>query len=162
MACSPQTRSEVVDALTQVKAAAHMPRIERPHAEIDLDKAHGVLERPLKTRRHFSSAQKSKLVAVYFAHAKQMAVWREVRRLKVYYRASGSQKARWDPPWPKIDWQRVAHDCRVGVHASSEEIKRWVYKFGKQLRAEIRGGVRLGLPSYMVRSRLASPIACAS
>ena len=78
--CRPVSAGE---AQTLVKRLARMPAVARPHASIDLDATRGDLAARRKARERLSSSQQTKLKAIYFAHLKELHIWRDVWRLKV-------------------------------------------------------------------------------
>jgi hypothetical protein len=143
--------TSAAEAQTLIKQAARRPAVARPHESIDLDTTRGELEIRRTTRQRLSSAQRNNLQAVYFIHLKELYEWRTERRVVMRRTASGEVTAHWEPSWPKIDWQRIAHSSTVGIHASVGQMKHYLRKFGKKLRAEIRAGQRPGLPVWAVR-----------
>ena len=137
------------------RGVGRMPLVARPHDAVNLDKERAAVTEEKRKRRHFSDAQQRKLRAVYFLHLAELERWRTQRTLSVYTDSKGELHAKWEPAWPRVPWAKVAHDKTFGVFAdSTERVKKWNKRFGKQLRSDIRAGryEGKGLPAWAVRT----------
>ena len=75
-------------------------------------------------------------------------------RQAIVVTVSGKKKVKWAQPPPVVDWNRVAYNPDFGIFRVVKETKAWVAAYGKQLRKEIRAGLRSDMPDYVVRALL--------
>lgn len=145
--------TEAARAKAAFKAKKYTPSIARTHDSIDLDKDRGSLrEDDDEDRIWLSPSQKDKLVMVYYLHLKELDNWRHIRRVEVRCKANGTIVGRWEPTWPRIDWERVMCSHEFALHVRPpDKVRRWVKKYARRLRKDSASGLCFGYPEWVVR-----------
>ena len=138
-----------------VKQSSRMPLVARSHESIDLDRTRAtVAEADCKRRKSLSREQKRRLGVVFFMHLKDLDHWSKTRRV-VAFLVKGEKRARWEPSWPRIPWQKVAHGQAFGIYADCvQRVKAYINKYRDRLWAEIKSGLHADLPTWAVRARI--------
>ena len=149
----PPEAFEAGAALTSVKAALFKSTVARPHESVDQDSGRGSVSGRATRGPAFTSNQRRKLKQVYYLHCWEMKRWVRLRQA-IVVTVSGKRKVKWASAPPVVDWNRVAYHPDFGIFRAVKEIKAWVAAYGKQLRKEIRAGLRDGMPAYVVRALL--------
>ena len=94
-----------VTAKTAHRAVSRlMPRVARPHEEVDLDRTKASVSKK-KKRREFSDVQRKALIDVYMLHLVELERWRQLRKLQLYTDDKGREHACWKPSWPRVPWE---------------------------------------------------------
>ena len=79
-------------------------------------------------------------------HLRNLERWRSDRKVVVFF-VKGVEHARWEPTWPRIPWEEVAHGARYRIYADSvQRCKQYKHNFLKELRPKAKS---LKLPSWV-------------
>jgi hypothetical protein len=154
-------RAAVAEARKRITESTYKPLVARPHSEIDRDAARADVTAKRRRGKALSAEQRQRLQKVHLLHCKELADWK-IHRRAVVHAVNGQKRAKWQPPPPRIPWQKVALDREFGIFLPVERAKAWVETFGKQLRSAIRLGHLPDMPAWLVcAAELMSPLAAA-
>lgn len=147
------TSTDVALAIIAVKTDSRKPLVQRRQQEIDRDNMHAPAKPP-RRRCILSAQQQAAIEKVYFVHLAELAAWRGMRQV-VRERSSGDRLvSRWEPPWPRIPHETIAHSPRYGIFLPVTKLKAHLKQFGKDFRKDLRSGAfsPTDLPWWAVRT----------
>lgn len=139
-------------AALAVKQSSRKPPVDRTHESVDLDNDRAsVAAASPRTRQTLSREQKRRIKIVFFMHRHELDQWYRKRRV-VSFLVKGHTRARWEPAWPGVPWEKVAYDPSFGIFADSVmRIKTYYAKLGRSIRKLQASGQLTGLPAWAAR-----------